>query len=85
MEYSAYQNWYTEMLNRFHLTGTLKATTKDTQVVMLNDIYHLSLTRPTLRNDLYTALSQAESPVALLRAYKNYLKHITYETLMHQG
>lgn len=73
------------MLNRFHLTGTLKATTKDKHVVMLNDIFELSLTRPVLQSTLYEALHEADSPIELLRSYKNYLKHITYETLVQQG
>lgn len=70
------------MLKRFHLTGTLKATTIDNHVVMLNDIFELSLTRPTLRSNIYKVLHEANSPVDLLRTYKDYLKHITYETLV---
>ena len=81
MEYNEYLHWYLDILSRFHLTGTLKALSKDEQLIMLNDCFQLSLTNKVLKEGFYNALCNAKSTIDISRSYRTFMKTITINKL----
>lgn len=82
MTFAEFQSWYKTLLYQYHLTGTLKARTKDDHIIMMEEIYKASLTDTKVCSLFYNALKNSRNKIDLYKRYKGFVHAFTYTDLI---